>query len=138
MHPALPCRQCCERALFPTHPRRLPLRSWPARYRWRLGLDRAWAKGRRRLEHTLEGHHAWVNAVRLIPGKAEAGHKQLRPFRCVLAAPPLYTPVPLRLAGGAAAAPCSRCKAANHAPVSLPVPGVGVASGGSEGAVNLW
>lgn len=57
--------------------------SWAGRYRWRLGLQRAWAAGRRRLAHALDAHHAWVNAVRLIPG-------------------------------------------------------AGLASGGSEGAVNVW
>lgn len=92
-------------------------RSWPARYRWRLGLDRAWAKGRRRLAHTLEGHHAWVNAVRLIPGRARNKHLPLRAGACYR---------------------CFGSNAAQRSPVPLPSPGVGVASGGSEGAINLW
>ncbi|EFN59918.1 hypothetical protein CHLNCDRAFT_132966 [Chlorella variabilis] len=58
--------------------------SWQERYRWRLGVERAWRQGRRHLVHALGNHAAWVNAVRLVPG------------------------------------------------------GGGVASGGSEGAVNVW
>lgn len=56
-------------------------RSWSERYRWRLGLDRAWrSPARRQLVHSLEGHHAWVNALRLVPGGAShwrAGPKKM-------------------------------------------------------------
>ncbi|KAI7838684.1 hypothetical protein COHA_007486 [Chlorella ohadii] len=78
--PAPPTERCWE----PAAQAAADALSWPERYRWRLGLDQAWrSPGRRRLVHALEGHHAWVNAVKLVPG-------------------------------------------------------VGVASGGSEGQVNLW
>ena len=83
---------CCLPAFSRCHPPGIPPRlsprlstccSWQQRYRWRLGLDRSWSRGRRRLCHSLDNHHAWVNAVCLVPG-------------------------------------------------------AGVASGGSEGAVNVW
>ncbi|KAL4447438.1 hypothetical protein ABPG75_004657 [Micractinium tetrahymenae] len=67
-----------ERALAPAlpggaAPTQLADAAWQQRYRWRLGLDRHWRQGRRRLQHVLHGHAAWVNAVRLLPSACGGG-----------------------------------------------------------------